>query len=304
MNRIATTIITLVSAFFIQSGLAVDPEPNPVDSRLAAIEARLEALEKNLAGDTGSYSYQDQATLDATRGDEQPSRATYVIQSGDTLGSIARKHNVERSALLESNRLSEGQPIYIGETLIIPGSVTNQPTAPAKTDVAKTSAPPLAPAKEKSVVVGKTDSAPASKTHVVVKGDTLTSMARQYGTDVNSIKSANGLKTDVISLGQRLMIPSGSSAPAPKQTASNTNSQDADYQYENPLLRNSETYGYYTVRKGDNLYALARDFFSNMGELQRLNRLGSSTLIYPGDDLIVPTSKYNAYHVNGDVAKR
>ena len=60
----------------------------------------------------------------------------------------------------------------------------------------------------------------------------------------------------------------------------------------------TETYGYYTVAKGDNLYALARDFFTNMPELQRLNRLGNSTVIHPGDELIVPTKKYNDYHNN------
>ena len=41
-----------------------------------------------------------------------------------------------------------------------------------------------------------------------------------------------------------------------------------------------------------------------MAELQRLNRLGSSTLIYPGNELIVPTTKYNEYHNSSDVAQR
>jgi LysM repeat protein len=41
-----------------------------------------------------------------------------------------------------------------------------------------------------------------------------------------------------------------------------------------------------------------------MSELQRINNLGSSTLIRPGDEIIVPTSKYNAYHKTGEVANR
>ncbi len=56
--------------------------------------------------------------------------------------------------------------------------------------------------------------------------------------------------------------------------------------------------------KNDNLYAIARDFFTTMAELQRINNMGSSTVIKPGDDIIVPTSKYNAYHKEGEVAKR
>ncbi len=310
MNRIATTLITLTaSAFFCQSSEAADAGTDSLNSRMIAIEARLESLEKALLGQTGSYSYQDQATIDATNGktaDSTPqttSSKTYVIQDGDTLGSIARKHGVERTELLSANRLSEGQPIYIGETLLIPGAAAPEgPPAPEKKqEVVKTNTPP--PAKEKSVVVGETKKSASS--HTVVKGDTLTSIARKYSTQVPALKSANGLKNDVLILGQKLTIPAAGtkvakndSAPAP------SNKQDAEYEYENPLLKNSETYGYYTVRKGDNLYALARDFFSNMSELQRLNRLGNSTLIYPGDELIVPTSKYNAYHGAGDVAQR
>ena len=157
------------------------------------------------------------------------------------------------------------------------------------------------------------------------KGDTLTGIARKNSTTVAMLKSANGLKSDVISLGQSLTIPAASS---PKPAASTgvqmanhvttapEKSQDVKYEYENELLSVSETYGYvrqflsiyyksyYKVNKGDNLYALARDFFTTMAELQRVNRLGSSTLIYPGNELIVPTGKYNSYHNNGNVAQR
>jgi LysM repeat protein len=173
-----------------------------------------------------------------------------------------------------------------------------------KKQVAKNDSEP-APAKEKSVVVGETKKAPAkAKSHTVGKGDTLTSIASRHGTDVKSLESANGLRTDVISIGQVLSIPG-----APQKVADNTNekapeSQAPKFQYDNPLLRTNETYGHYTVKKGDNLYALARDFFTNMGELQRLNRLGEKTLIYPGNDIIVPTSKYNEYHNSKDVATR
>lgn len=306
MNRIATTITT-IAAFSLTflNAEAADAGIEQLNQRLSRIEARISSLESSLAGQTGSYSYSEQATIDATRGTEEqktkksPSK-TYMIQDGDTLGSIARRHGVERADLLSANRLSEGQPIYIGETLMIPGSMTSaEPEEPTKT--AETSKP--ADANKKSVVVGETKKAPAAdgKTHTVVKGDTLTSIARKHGTDVKSLKATNGLKSDVISLGQKLKLPEEKTMAS---SGSGSGQQEATYEYDNPLLKSDETYGYYTVRKGDNLYALARDFFSSMAELQRLNQLGSSTLIYPGDELIVPTSKYNAYHNNGEVAQR
>lgn len=48
------------------------------------------------------------------------STVIYRIKDGDTLGKIAASFGIERSALLSANRLSEGQPIYIGENLQIP----------------------------------------------------------------------------------------------------------------------------------------------------------------------------------------
>ena len=173
--------------------------------------------------------------------------------------------------------MTEGEPIYIGESLSIPAS---------------------------PVSIGEGNQVGAATIHVVRPGDTVTGISRKYGTSITSIKKTNGLKSDVIGTGQHLTIPNqepetpevAKSAPETGQTI--TVSSDGKYQYDNPLLDRNETYGYYGIQKGDNLFALARDFFTSMKELQRLNKLGSSTVIHPGDELIVPTSKYNNYHNN------
>ena len=343
MNRIATTLTTLTASVLLGQTLgAAEPSLQSLDSRLGSLEARLISIEKALTEDRGSssssYSYNNAATLEATKGTTTsattPSSATtpaaaaasqtYVIQDGDTLGKIATKFGVERKALLEANRLSEGQPIYIGETLMVPAGATAPAPAPAApaNNVAKTTpqipAPPVptgntaesnqpAPAKQESIVVGETKkAAPASTTlHTVAKGDTLTSLSKKYGTSVESLKTANGLRSDAISLGQSLKIPTAKAT----DTADNTKTtpapqQSSSFQYDNPLLKQDEAYGYYTVVKNDNLYAIARDFFTTMAELQRINNMGSSTVLKPGADIIVPTSKYNAYHQDGEMANR
>lgn len=319
MNRIATTVSTITASLLLTGvALAADPTVESLNARIAELETRVSHLESELNGDnvpTPPHSYTDAATLEATNNGvktetEAPrASSTYVIKEGDSLGSIARDHNVERGDLLTANRLSEGQPIYIGETLLIPGTEPEPSvvTAP-KDENSKISAPPV-PAKTETKIVGETKPEPevvttapeksSSDVHVVVKGDTLTGLSRKYGASVTDIKAANGLKTDILNIGQKVVIPSK------QKVASNDTKkpeQKSEFEYDNPLLKTSETYGYYTVRKGDNLYALARDFFSSMSELQRLNRLGTSTLIYPGDELIVPTSKYNAYHNSGEMA--
>ncbi len=48
----------------------------------------------------------------------------------------------------------------------------------------------------------------SGSTHTVVKGDTLYSLSRRYGTTVDAIKAANGLTSDLIRIGQTLTIPS------------------------------------------------------------------------------------------------
>jgi lipoprotein-anchoring transpeptidase ErfK/SrfK/LysM repeat protein len=49
-------------------------------------------------------------------------------------------------------------------------------------------------------------------THLVAKGDTLSSIARRYHAKIGDLKTANGLKDDLIRIGQTLKIPSAKPA--------------------------------------------------------------------------------------------
>ena len=50
-------------------------------------------------------------------------------------------------------------------------------------------------------------SAPKARTSTVKKGDTLGAIARRNGTSVKALKRANGLKSDLIHINQKLTIP-------------------------------------------------------------------------------------------------
>ncbi|BDD05727.1 hemagglutinin [Aureibacter tunicatorum] len=52
----------------------------------------------------------------------------------------------------------------------------------------------------------KTKSNSSAKTHTVAKGDTLYSLSRKYGMSVDQIKRLNGLKSNTISIGQKLKV--------------------------------------------------------------------------------------------------
>jgi LysM repeat protein len=85
-------------------------------------------------------------------------------------------------------------------------------TAPSKpapstpTPKPKTSSSSSSTVKKKPTTTAAKKSS-SSKTHTVSKGDTLYGLARKYGTTVAKIKSANGMSSDLIRLGQKVKIP-------------------------------------------------------------------------------------------------
>jgi LysM repeat protein len=79
---------------------------------------------------------------------------------------------------------------------------TAQPTAePTEQHTAQPSANPTRPPR------GSPSAAPEAQTYVVKQGDTLSLIATRFGTSVEAIVQANGLPSDVINIGQVLIIP-------------------------------------------------------------------------------------------------
>ena len=100
---------------------------------------------------------------------------TYTIKKGDTLYSIAKKYNTTVDKLKQQNNLATNN-LTIGQILQIP--TTSYVEVPTETI-----------------------------TYTVVPGDTLYSIAQKYNTTVNNIKTKNNLTTNLLSVGQKLLIP-------------------------------------------------------------------------------------------------
>lgn len=137
---------------------------------------------------------------------------TYAVVSGDTLGSIARKHGTTATALRTANNL-KGDALRIGQKLVIPGNalpVSGDTAVPA---VAASPAPAARPAPRAG-----------DGTHTVVPGDTLGSIARKHGVRVGDLATLNNITDPAkIRVGQSLRLPAGAksaSAPAPAAPAS------------------------------------------------------------------------------------
>lgn len=110
----------------------------------------------------------------------------YIVKSGDTLYSIAKKYNMSVDNLkkinnLSSNNLSVGQPIKI---LVQEGNAI-----------------PIG-----SSCYGEGYNEPSYVTYVVRSGDSLYLIAKKYGVSVDSIKKLNNLSSNNLSIGQILKI--------------------------------------------------------------------------------------------------
>ena len=134
----------------------------------------------------------------------------YQVVKGDTLYGIANKYGISLNELKAINNL-ENDNLAIGQLLNVPSGL--------------------------SLV----------SSYVVSPGDTLYSIAKKFDTTVDNLKKANNLTNNMLSVGQKLIIP---------------------------LVEDTT----YVVSAGDTLYSIARKFNTTVDELRRLNNLTNDVL--------------------------
>ena len=90
-----------------------------------------------------------------------------------------------------------------------------------------------------------------------MSGDTLYGIARKFNVSVDNLKITNNLTSNVLTIGQTLIIPSTTS------------------------------YLTYTVKPGDSLYSIARTYGTTISEIESLNNL-STSILNVGQQLLLP----------------
>ena len=134
----------------------------------------------------------------------------YQVKKGDTLYSIANKYGITLQELKAINDLNN-DTLSIGQLLKVPSGLS------------------------------------LANSYTVDSGDTLYSIAKKFNTTVPKLKEANNLINNMLSIGQKLIIP---------------------------LIEDTT----YVVKKGDTLYSIARKFNITVDELKRLNNLVNDVL--------------------------
>lgn len=109
--------------------------------------------------------------------------------------------------------------------------------------------------------------------YVIVKGDSLSVIARRFSTSVARLVSLNQLtSSNRIQIGQRLLLPQAGGGGQQLAFASAADSAD----------------GLYKVRRGDTVSVIAARFRTTESELLNLNGIADRNRIYPGQELRLP----------------
>ena len=193
---------------------------------------------------------------------------TYTAVAGDSLWGIAHKFGMTLDELKKANGLTSNN-LYVGQTLKVRKSAqqnTNDETNQNQNSNGNNNDRP-----QQTVT--------SAGTYTVKSGDSLWGIATKHGCSVNDLKSWNHLSSNLIYIGQKLVIGQKKSTvqqqqgkKEPQQTTSN------------------ETY---TVKSGDSLWKIATNHNMSVSQLKNLNKL-SNDMIFVGQKLVVSEKKQSA----------
>lgn len=117
---------------------------------------------------------------------------THIIKPGETISSLSRIYHVKKDDIFKLNNLNDRTVLHIGQKIIVP---TGKSSPAAET-------PTSAPIVANKISTQNSD----KKKHLVVAGDNLSRIARQYHVSEQQIKEWNGLKNDIIRAGSYLIV--------------------------------------------------------------------------------------------------
>jgi len=163
---------------------------------------------------------------------------TYTVRKGDSLWKIARSYGVTVAELASINKLKAENKLLVGRELRIPpgGAIDQTPAAPPTSIVTPPAPPTAAAATTRSSGATTTATAapaareplPGSGQHIIAPGDSLWVVSRRYGVSIDELRQLNNLKSDVLQVGQVLVLPGApprtatTAAAPPRSTAATT----------------------------------------------------------------------------------
>lgn len=157
------------------------------------------------------------------------------VKKGDTLWDLSRKYDTTISKIKSENHL-RSDIIYVGQTLSINGKSTSSKSS---------------------------SSSSSSSTYKVKSGDSLWKISKKYGMTINELKKLNGLKSDLLRIGQVLKLKGSASSSSSSSSSVSTSSSSTST---------------YKVKRGDSLSKIAKQYGTTVSKLKSLNGLKSDVI--------------------------
>ena len=114
--------------------------------------------------------------------------------------------------------------------------------------------------------------------YIVASGDSLSVIAKKFATSTSAIKSLNKLKSNTIRIGQQLLVPLSDGA---------INSKHLPKQMRMAVNNNSQKKLSHTVKNGDTLWDISREYDVTINELASWNKLKKNSVLRLGQKLTV-----------------
>jgi murein DD-endopeptidase MepM/ murein hydrolase activator NlpD len=126
--------------------------------------------------------------------------AAIIVAPGETIETIAHRHGVPASAIMQANNIAAPGSIHPGQHLVIP-----RYHAAGVAGAAPVTRGAVAPGAHKPVAASLAGN---PGVHVVARGETLSKISHLYGKSVTDIAKANNITaTAKLNIGDRLVIP-------------------------------------------------------------------------------------------------
>lgn len=167
-----------------------------------------------------------------------PENITYTVVKGDSLYTISKKYGITVDELMRYNNLSS-TALQIGQILKIPTTMDDG---------------------------GGIIITPIYENYTVKKGDSLYTIAKKFNTTVDQIRKDNSLTSTNLSIGQVLKIKVGEEIVGVEEC------------YGEGFQDVEKNYITYTVKKGDSLYTIAKNYNTTVDNIKKLNNLTSNNL--------------------------
>lgn len=185
----------------------------------------------------------------------------YKVKRGDTLNSLAKRNKTSVAAIQKANSISKLPSA--GQIVLIPGG-------------SREVEPVLAALPEK----GQASQGRLGK-HTVQAGESLSTLASDWGTSIGSIQELNKLSSANLQIGQILSIPSDSN---------NYKSQPKS--------------GIHIVRRGDTLGNIASDYGTSVGAIMQANKLTSKSKLQLGQKIYINSTLASKSQGSGKKASK